>query len=125
MVKKMFNRLRRIEIQKEREANTCKRQAGRDETGCGVCAEKGKCQMDINSFMPGNQSFNQSLYAPLTRPPLVCRPAVYFTRKVYMRRRPILRGILSAGGVVQLALLLCTAPLRAQSDLVPGMQDPV
>ena len=42
-----------------------------------------------------------------------------------MRRRPILRGILSAGGVVQLALLLCTAPLRAQSDLVPGMQDPV
>jgi len=125
MVKKMFNRLRRIEIQKEREANTCKRQAGRDETGCGVCAEKGKCLMDINSFMPGNQSFNQSLYAPLTRPPLVCRPAVYFTRKVYMRRRPILRGILSAGGVVQLALLLCTAPLRAQSDLVPGMQDPV
>ena len=42
-----------------------------------------------------------------------------------MKRRPILRGILSAGGVVQLALLLCTAPLHAQSGLVPGMEDPV
>ena len=42
-----------------------------------------------------------------------------------MKRRPILRGILSAGGVVQLALFLCTAPLHAQSGLVPGMEDPV
>src|SRR5580692_6865771 len=75
--------------------------------------------------MSGNQSFNQSLYAPLTRAPLACRPAVYFKRKVYMKRRPILRGILSAGVVVQLALLLCTAPLHAQSGLVPGMEDPV
>ena len=81
--------------------------------------------MHINSFMPGNQSFNQSLYAPLTRAPLVCTAAVYFMRKVYMKRRPILRGILSAGGVVQLALLLSSPPLHAQSGLVPGMQDPV
>ena len=81
--------------------------------------------MDINSFMSGNQSMNQSLYAPLTRAPLVCRPAVYFKRKVYMNRRPILRGILSAGGMLQLALLLSSPPLHAQSGLVPGMQDPV
>src|ERR1700688_3245227 len=81
--------------------------------------------MDINSFMSGNQSFNQSLYAPLTRNPLVCRPAVNFMRKVYMKRRPILRGILSAGVVVQLAMLLWTVPLHAQSGLVPGMEDPV
>src|SRR5580700_9707803 len=86
---------------------------------------KGNCSTDINLFMSGNQSFNQSLYAPLTRAPLACRPAVYFKRKVYMKRRPILRGILSAGGVVQLALFLCTAPLHAQSGLVPGMEDPV
>src|SRR5580692_3623132 len=86
---------------------------------------KGNCSTDINSFMPGNQSFNQSLYAPLTRAPLVCTAAVYFMRKVYMKRRPILRGILSAGGVVQLALLLCSAPAHGQSGLVPGMQDPV
>src|ERR1700693_2194923 len=86
---------------------------------------KGKCSMHINSFMSGNQSFNQSLYAPLTRAPLGCRPAVNFTRKVYMKRRPILRGILSAGVIVQLALLLWTVPLHAQSGLVPGMEDPV
>jgi len=81
--------------------------------------------MDINSFMSGNQSFNQSLYAPFTRNPLVCRPAVNFMRKVYMKRRPILSGILSAGVIVQLAVLLCSAPLHAQSGLVPGMEDPV
>ena len=79
---------------------------------------KGNCSMHINSFMSGNQSFNQSLYAPLTRAPLGCRPAVNFTRKVYMKRRPILRGILSAGVIVQLALLLWTVPLHAQSGLV-------
>src|ERR1700732_5018966 len=74
---------------------------------------KGNCPTDINLFMSGNQSFNQSLYAPLTRAPLVCRPAVYFKRKVDMKSRPILRGILSAGGVVQLALLFCSAPAQA------------
>jgi hypothetical protein len=46
-----------------------------------------------------------------------------------MKRRPILRGILSAGGVVQLALFLCTASLHAQSGVSPsgtppGMEDP-
>jgi hypothetical protein len=90
-----------------------------------ICGAKGNCSTDINSFMSGNQSFNQSLYAPLTRAPLVCTSAVYFMRKVYMKRRPILRGIISAGGVVQLALLLCSAPAHGQSGLVPGMQDPV
>ena len=84
--------------------------------------------MDINSFMPGNQSFNQFLYAPLTRAPLVCRPAVNFMRKVDMKRRPILRGILSAGVIVQLALLLCSVPMHAQSGAPvsgtpPGMED--
>src|ERR1700688_2469886 len=81
--------------------------------------------MYINSFMSGNQSFNQSLYAPLTRAPLGCRSAVNFMRKVYMKRRPILRGISSAGVVVQLGLLLCSATLHAQTGLVPGMEDPV
>src|SRR5580704_1409343 len=90
-----------------------------------ICGAKGNCSTDINSFMSGNQSFNQSLYAPLTRAPLVCTSAVYFMRKVYMKRRPILRGIISAGGVVQLTVLLCSVPLHAQSGLVPGMQDPV
>ena len=33
-----------------------------------------------------------------------------------MKHRPILRGILSAGAVFQLALLLCSLPLRAQSQ---------
>ena len=96
-------------------------------TGCdtGESSMKGNWSPDINLFMSGNQSFNQSLYAPLTRAHLVCRPVVYFKRKVHMKRRPILRGILSAGVVVQLALLLCTAPLHAQSGLVPGMEDPV
>ena len=42
-----------------------------------------------------------------------------------MKRRPILRGILSAGVIVQLALLLWTVPLHAQTGLVPGMEDPV
>jgi len=76
-------------------------------------------------LMPANQSFNQSLYAPLTRASLVCRPAVYFMRKVCMNRRPILRWMLSTGMAVQLAVLLCTSTLHAQSGLVPGMEDPV
>jgi hypothetical protein len=80
--------------------------------------------MDINSFMSGNQSFNQSLYAPLTRPPLVCRPSVYFTRKVYMKRRPIVRGIISAGVSLQLALLLCCLPLHAQTGAPSGVVPP-
>ncbi len=42
-----------------------------------------------------------------------------------MNLRPILRGLVSAGVVVQLAVLLCTAPLHAQSGLAPGMEDPV
>jgi hypothetical protein len=42
-----------------------------------------------------------------------------------MKRRPILRGISSAGVVVQLGLLLCSATLHAQTGLVPGMEDPV
>jgi len=45
-----------------------------------------KFMSHIETFMPGNQSFNQSLYAPLMHLPLVCRPAVYFMRKVYMKR---------------------------------------
>ncbi len=89
---------------------------------------KGFISLDINLFMSGNQSFNQFLYAPLTRDPLGCRPAVYFTRKVYMKRRPILRWILSAGVAVQLALLWCSFPLHAQSGVSPsgtppGMED--
>ncbi len=77
--------------------------------------------MHINSFMTGNQSFNQSLYAPLTPHTLVCSAAVYFMRKVDMKSRPILRRILSAGVLAQLALLLCAANLHAQTGLVPGM----
>src|SRR5580704_7809720 len=62
---------------------------------------KGTFSMNIKSFMSGNQSFNQCLYAPLTRKPLVCTPAVQSPRKVYMKQGPILRKILSAGVVVQ------------------------
>jgi hypothetical protein len=76
-------------------------------------------------LMSANQSFNRSLYAPLTRTSLVCRPAVYFMRKVCMNRRPILRWVLSTGVAVQLSVLLCSVPLHAQSGLVPGMEDPV
>jgi hypothetical protein len=36
--------------------------------------------MHINSFMSGNQSFNQFLYAPLTRVPLRCSPEVNFIK---------------------------------------------
>ncbi len=81
------------------------------------------CLFKYKLFMPANQSFNQSLYALLTRTSLACRPVVHFMRKVYMKRRPILRQILSAGVLTQLALLLCTANLHAQSGLVPGMTD--
>jgi putative OmpL-like beta-barrel porin-2/carboxypeptidase family protein len=47
-----------------------------------------------------------------------------------MNRRPIVRGIISAGVVVQFALLLCGPPLHAQSgapasDVPPGMEDPL
>ena len=80
--------------------------------------------MDINLFMPGNQSFNRGLYAPLTRAPLVCTRAVYLKRKVYMKQRPILRWILSAGVLVQMILLLCCVPLRAQSAGDITMADP-
>ena len=31
-------------------------------------------------LMSGNQSFNQSLYAPLTRRPLPCRPQDHFPK---------------------------------------------
>ena len=101
-----------------------KRKRGGTKCATAESGAKGNFLLDINLFMSGNQSFNQSLYAPLTRAPLVCRPAVYFKRKVYMKRRPILRWILSAGVMVQLAVLLCSAPLHAQSGLVPGMEDP-
>ncbi len=40
-----------------------------------------------------------------------------------MKRRPILRGILSAGVIVQLGVILCSPPLHAQQGLVPGMED--
>ena len=39
-----------------------------------------------------------------------------------MKRRPIFSRNLSAGVVVQFAALLCSAPLSAQSGLVPGME---
>ena len=94
-----------------------KRRRGGMKCAAAQCGAKGNCSMDINSFMSGNQSFNQSLYAPLTRDPLVCRPAVYFMRKVYMNRRPILRWVVSTGVAVQLAMLLCSAPLRAQTGM--------
>jgi hypothetical protein len=93
--------------------------------GCVGMNVKGTFLFVYKLSMSANQSFNQSLYAPLTRTSLVCRPAVYFMRKVRMNRRPILRGMVSAGVVVQLAVLLCSASLHAQSGLVPGMQDPV
>src|SRR5579872_2320865 len=50
-------------------------------------SQQTKFALHIDSLMPGNQSFNQPLYAPLTRLPLACRPAVHFKRKVYMNRR--------------------------------------
>jgi hypothetical protein len=34
--------------------------------------------LHIKALMPGNQSFDRSLYAPLTRALLVCRPEVNF-----------------------------------------------
>ena len=79
----------------------------------------------IETLMSGNQSFNHSLYAPLTHLPLVCTPAVHFKRKVYMNQRPIVRRIISAGVIVPMALLLCSVSLHAQSGLVPGMEDPM
>jgi hypothetical protein len=40
-----------------------------------------KLMLHIETLMPGNQSFNQSLYAPLTHLPLVSWPAVHFRRE--------------------------------------------
>src|ERR1700683_1210385 len=102
-------------------ARTCtKRKQAWTKSTAAIFGTAKNISMDINSFMPGNQSFNRSLYAPLPPVPLVCTPAVYFKRKVYMKRRPILRRILSAGVAVHLALLLFCATLHAQSTgLVP------
>jgi hypothetical protein len=36
--------------------------------------------LHIKALMPGNQSFDQSLYAPLTRAPLTCRAQVHFLK---------------------------------------------
>ena len=74
-------------------------------------------------LMSSNQIFNRFLYAPLTRTSLDCRPAIYFTRKVCMNRRPILRRVVSAAALVQMSLLLCTVPIRAQSGAPPGMDE--
>jgi hypothetical protein len=41
-----------------------------------------------------------------------------------MKRRPMLWGMLSAGGVVQLALILCSVPLHAQSPMDIANADP-
>jgi hypothetical protein len=81
--------------------------------------------LHIKTLMPGNQSFNPMLYALLTHVPLVSRPAVYFKRKVYMNRRPIVRGILSAGVIFQLVLILSAAPVRAQSAGDVTTADPI
>jgi hypothetical protein len=40
-----------------------------------------------------------------------------------MNRRLVLSRVVSAGAVVQLSLLLCTVPLRAQSGAPPGMDE--
>jgi hypothetical protein len=74
-------------------------------------------------LMSANQIFNQFLYAPLTHSSLAFSPAFYFMRKVCMNRRPILKRVVSAGALVQLSLLLCSMPMRAQSDVPPGMDD--
>ncbi len=40
-----------------------------------------------------------------------------------MNRRLVLRRVVSAGALFQMSLLLCTAPLRAQSGAPPGMEE--
>jgi hypothetical protein len=39
-----------------------------------------KNRVHIKVLMPGNQSFDQSLYVPLTRAPLPCRSEVHFLK---------------------------------------------
>ena len=72
------------------------------------------------------KAFDRLLYAPLTLLLITCRlRSVQFKRKVDMKRRPMLWGMLSAGGVVQLALILCSVPFAvAQSGLDIANADP-
>src|SRR6202051_1209503 len=84
---------------------------------------RGSFAFGYKLLMSANQIFNQFLYAPLTRASLVCRPALYFTRKVCMNRRLVLRRVVSAGALFQMSVLLCSAPLRAQSGAPPGMDE--
>jgi hypothetical protein len=79
-----------------------------------LCSPPASYPLRIKLLMSGNQRFDQALYAPLMPLSLVCMPAVQSLRKVDMKRRPIVRGILSAGVAIPLALLFCSVPSRAQ-----------
>jgi hypothetical protein len=56
------------------EFTDCQRAATELTLTCARAAQK--LTLHIETLMPGNQSFNQSLYAPLTHLPLVSWPAV-------------------------------------------------
>jgi hypothetical protein len=57
----------------------CQRAATESTLKCARAPQK--LTLHIETLMPGNQSFNQSLYAPLTHLPLVSWPAVHFKRE--------------------------------------------
>jgi hypothetical protein len=72
--------------------------------------------------MSVNQSFNQSLYAPLTRLLLLCRPEIHFLRTVSMKRKLICKQILMSGMVLSAMTILLGVPSYAQQG--SGMAPP-
>jgi hypothetical protein len=53
---------------------------GRSQDGDEVHFNNRTVAMHIETVMNGNQSFNQSLYVPLTLAPLPCRPKVHLLK---------------------------------------------
>src|SRR3984893_9295989 len=76
--------------------------------------------------MSVNQSFNQSLYAPLTHITLLCSPEVHFLRMVSMKRNRVCKQILMAGVVLSAMTILLGVPSYAQQAsgmAPPGMEE--
>src|ERR1700730_12561239 len=76
--------------------------------------------------MSVNQSFNQSLYAPLTHTTLLCSPEVHFLRMVFMKRNRVCTQRLMAGVVLSALTILLGVPSYAQQTsgmAPPGMEE--
>ena len=94
-------------------------------TSNSIAPKRRKGNLKYKLLMSVNQSFNQCLYAPLTRTTLICSAEVHFLRMVSMKRDLVCKHILMAGVVLPALTFLLggTALAQRTSDSPPGMDE--